>query len=475
MRRALVDGVRVVWDDLPGQYQAAFVVGCGARDEDLDQLGLTSLVLDLALDAVDSDEDDSATDWMATLVARSGLPDEVAAYFADCCAALADPPEEDLDDLFGSSAGCRDPWASLLSRRLGRFGPGLLRWPNVDRRKFTADEVRAHVARYFTAGNTVLALSGPPPEGLRLPLPPGPAVARPDPPDLRWRRGWYTDEVDGVGVAINGTVGAPALALQLVLAERVAAALLRDGLEYRVTPMWTPLDRDHVDFGLTLQPPDEYSKPAHATVARLLWQELRRLASATPDRGEIEDALGDVEPEPMDSDDEDILLDQVSDRLYGAAQRELFGVSDDVADLATAEVSPGDVLSAAASCLATATMVVPAGTDVDLAGMSRTRCPVSTFVPAGVVLEPLSRSFRRRLHKAGAAERLILGDDGVCLVAADGSVHTFPMADLLVIEDGELVMLGNVAHGCLVNISAFGGRSMLADRLPVRRYRGRRR
>lgn len=468
MRHALVDGVRVVWDDLPGPYQGALVVARGAYDDDVDQLGLTSLVLDLALDAVDSEGDDSATGSTATYIAASGSPDEVAAYFADCCAALADPPVNDLadEDSGASTAGCWDPWASLLGRRLGRCGPGLMRWPSVDRPEFTADEVRAHATRYFTAGNTVLALSGPPPDGLRLPLPPGPAVPRADLLEVpHFGRRWYTDEVDGVAIAITGTIGPPALALQLLLAERVGAALLRDDLDYRPALRWTPVDRDRVEFGLALQLTDEHSKPAHATAARLLWQELRRLASVTPARAEIEEALAvEVDPEPM-----------VSDQLYLAAQQELFGVSDDFSALATAEVPPSDVRSAAASWLATASVVVPTNTDVELTGMSRSRCPVTTLIPNGVVLEPLSSSFRRRLRKSGAADRLILRDDGVYLVGADGSVHNFPMADLMIVEDGELFMLGNLAHGCLVNISAFGGRSMFADWLPGRRYRGWRR
>ncbi|MER7471621.1 hypothetical protein [Micromonospora sp. NPDC000018] len=49
----------------------------------------------------------------------------------------------------------RDPWGSLMARRLGPSGPGLLRWPAVDYPRFTVEEVRAHVARYFTAGNAV--------------------------------------------------------------------------------------------------------------------------------------------------------------------------------------------------------------------------------------------------------------------------------------------------------------------------------
>jgi hypothetical protein len=458
MRHALVDGVQVVWDDLPGPFQGALVVGCGAHDEEVDQIGLTALVVEQVLDAVDGDEDGNATDSMASVITASGSPGDVAAFFADCCAALADLPVEDLAALPGSSAGYRDPWASLLAHRFGRSGPGLIRWPAVRSGEFTADQVRAHAARHFTADNTVLALSGPPPDGLRLPLLPGPSVRRADPPETRLRRRWYTDEVDGVGIAISGTDGPAAVILQLVLADRVAAALQRDDLVYRTTPSWTPLGPERVEFGLTLQLEDQYGEPLHAAAAELLWAELQQLVAVGPDREEIAEAV----------DSEGFLLEEVSDRLFQAGQRELFGASGDGGELAA--VSPSDVRSAASSWWSTATIVVPLNTDAGLVGLSRSRCPVSTFMPNGVVLEPLSSSFRRRLRKAGGAERLVLGDDAAALVGA-GSVHTFPMADILIVEDGELLMLGNVEHGCLANISAFGGRTMLAERLPPRRYR----
>jgi hypothetical protein len=220
----------------------------------------------------------------------------------------------------------------------------------------------------------------------------------------------------------------------------------------------------------------------HWAAAQVLWLALQDLAAEPPGREEIaseeeeeetevEDVGDDAE---MDLDYDDGLLDQRSDALYGAAQRVLFGVSDDLTEedyAGAAAASPEDIRSAAASWLATATVVVPTGTDAELDGMSRGRCPVSTFVPDGVVLKPLTRSFWRRLRKAGAADRLVLAGDAVHLVAADGAVHTFPMADIMVVDDGPMLMLGNIAHGCLVNITAFGGREMFAERLPARRYR----
>lgn len=479
MRDEHIDGVRVLWDELPGPYQGALVVGCGAADEDIDQLGLTTLVVKLIVEAVGVDGDDvfDTTDQLAALIHLTGSPDDVTDYFTECCAVLADLPMDDLADaareitpvdrlmeLYGQGAGPRDPRLSLLARRFGRSGPGLLRWPVVGYREFTVEEVRAHAARYCTAENMMLVLNGAPARELRLPLPPGEPVSRASaPPTARYGDGWYSDEVDGVGIAISGELGPAAVALHLVLNARVQAEVRRNGLEYRTNPLWMPVDQQRVEFGVGLLLEDRYSLPTHAEAARMLARELRELASEPPDRKELEAA------EPP--------AEEPTDHLYQAAQRVLVGVAGALTAedyFRAAEVSPGDVRAAAASWLTTATIVAPPGTEIEpgeTAVLTRHTCPVSHFDPAGIVLEPLSTSFWRRRRKAASPDRLVLGDDACHLVAGDGSVHTFPMADAIVVDDGPMLMLGNLEHGCLVNISAFGGREMLADSLPARRYR----
>jgi len=209
---------------------------------------------------------------------------------------------------------------------------------------------------------------------------------------------------------------------------------------------------------------DRSGAPAHPAAAAVLWHELRRLAAEQPDRREIEAATAQAAA-PADLADPELLLEQQSGRLYQFAQRELFDVSDAVIeeDLARAAgVSPGDVQAAAASWLATAMVVVPAGTDVELAGLARTGCPLSTFVPDGLVLEPSPGPFWRRRRKAALGERLVIGEEACCLVGVDGAVHTFPMADIVVVEDGPRALMGNIAHGCLVDITAFGGRGLFS-------------
>jgi hypothetical protein len=68
-----------------------------------------------------------------------------------------------------------------------------------------------------------------------------------------------------------------------------------------------------------------------------------------------------------------------------------------------------------------------------------------------------------RGSKGTAVDQLVLG--------GDGNVHTFPMADAIVLTGSKKVLIGDVKHGCLVNISQFGQVDKVSDRMPPRRRR----
>jgi hypothetical protein len=70
--------------------------------------------------------------------------------------------------------------------------------------------------------------------------------------------------------------------------------------------------------------------------------------------------------------------------------------------------------------VASALLVVPFEVNVQLDGMTRVSCPMSSYTPPGEALRP---SLVRRL--LGAKEQLVLASDAVHLVGADGAVHTF--------------------------------------------------
>jgi hypothetical protein len=131
-----------------------------------------------------------------------------------------------------------------------------------------------------------------------------------------------------------------------------------------------------------------------------------------------------------------------------------------------ARLTPADVRFAVASWLPSALLVVPFEVNVQLDGMTRVSCPMSSYTPPGEALRP---SLVRRL--LGAKEQLVLASDAVHLVGADGAVHTFPMADAILVQQEDQTLLGDVRHGCLVDISGFTGVDKLVSRLPTRRHR----
>jgi hypothetical protein len=70
----------------------------------------------------------------------------------------------------------------LFIERYGADTYGLAGFPELGVGSFQADELRARAAQYFTRGNAAMWITGgPPPAGLQLDLPDGPAMPAPKP------------------------------------------------------------------------------------------------------------------------------------------------------------------------------------------------------------------------------------------------------------------------------------------------------
>ncbi|NUR70540.1 MAG: hypothetical protein HOU81_06950 [Hamadaea sp.] len=465
MQRDEIDGVTVVWHPAAGQLSATLTFGCGLRDEDVDRIGLTHLVQLLVRDTVGVPVD-SMTSMVDSHFSTAGPPESVVQRLAAICAALAAPPFDTLAEVAASADpgdrfldldiedSTRDPWGSLLAHRLGPAGLGLARWAPVAYQEFTKDEIRAHVARGFAAGNAVLALSGPPPEGLRLPLPAGPRTATASSLPIVTTPSWYADQAVAPGMALSAAPGPEALAVVSLLDSRVSSALQAHGLDYWQSCWYSPVDASRVEIGLSLHAVKGRRKADPAYAAAALWRELRRLA-----RGDL--TVEDLRP---------IADGRNYDDLERSAKAALLGVSDEPTSdqlREAAELSPAAVATAAVGWLRSATIVVPTGVTAELDGLTEIRCPRSAVVPSGDVLRPS----RWRRWRNGADERLVLAPDGCHVVAADGGVHSFPVADAILIERGDELLLGNTRHGCVIDISEYAGADRIGDLLPARRRR----
>lgn len=181
-----VDGVPVVWADGPPPLSAALFFRVGVRDETLRTAGISHLVEHLTMSTLGRVRHDhnASVDLTFTQFVATGPDQAVLAYLRAVCAGLSALPLERLSveaKVLRAEGGvsCHPAVAEHLRVRFGVRGAGMadVDPPALD--QITKAEVQHFAARMFVRGNAVLALTGPPPDGLRLPLPPGGRAALP--------------------------------------------------------------------------------------------------------------------------------------------------------------------------------------------------------------------------------------------------------------------------------------------------------
>ncbi len=451
MERTEIDGVPVLWAQGPAPLSATLVFGCGGQDETFRTIGVTHLVEHLAMSGLPRVHHDrnACVDLQTTQFTATGRPEQIVTFLDAVCRALGDLPmdriQKEAGVLAAEGGAYADPTvAALLTRRFGVRGPGLAPWngPGFDR--ISADDVRAYAARFFTAGNAVLVLTGPPPEGLRLPLPAGPRAQHPAvAPVPTSGPQWSEHVVPAVGAALLGEHSATWSLGMSVLAERLEQiARHHHGLSYEVSGDTVPYDGDAMLYAITV----DAREGQEAEVARLLWAELTRMAEQGPTEEELAE-----EAEAAREAYQDPRFGEVE--LLGAATRELFGQPylPPAERLARREaVTPEDVRRVFRAALGTAHLVVPCGVSVDLPGVAGHACTDGRELPSGRLFQPpaLAKVFSREAR----ALRLVLTDDGLALRDPDGDVHRVRFAEVVgVEEDGaERTVFGS--HGCIINV-----------------------
>jgi hypothetical protein len=453
MQRAVVDGVTVLWRQQPGPLSAELTFGCGHRDEDLDTVGLTHFVQLLACPTPDHAE---AASHLKTSFTLDGPTDQVVAELAAICSTLTAEPDPDRMAAVAKEADpgerfcglsfdndLRYPFASLLSRRFGPRGPGLVRWPAIDYGLFTAEQVRAHTRRCFTASNAVLTLTGPPPSGLRLPLPQGP---RPDRSGFSFKSTpfWYQDEVTGAGIGFQAEPGP----LPYLVIRMVTNQLDR---RLRAVPDGMLLDATSHEFGITLTP----RRRRAAEAVQAAWAQLRRLALSGPAAGELQAASTAIEKDAAEATARFATLSSGTDGFETEVERELFAAGESYGEeewARMARLPSSRVRQAVAGWLRSAIIVVPRGIHPVLEGVAESACLSGGHAPPGEVFK---RSLLKR-WRAGSA-RMVLNPSGLSIVDASGT-HFTAARDLVLVRDGKgASWVGDPGHGCLHDISSFGG------------------
>ncbi|MFC9690713.1 hypothetical protein ACFTSF_19340 [Kribbella sp. NPDC056951] len=183
LRLAEVDGVPVYWLPGPGTLQASLWFRAGMVDEQLPAHGWLHLLEHLALHGRHSIRTpvNGHVSLLHTSFDVEGEPDEVVAHLRDLCRWLSEPVFSDLDHerrvlRAESSRRGGNPVGSHLLWRYGARGAGLAEYDEFGLYTAEPEGLRELAARAYAQGNAVLALSGPPPAGLELPLRPGPRM-----------------------------------------------------------------------------------------------------------------------------------------------------------------------------------------------------------------------------------------------------------------------------------------------------------
>ncbi|WP_432519626.1 hypothetical protein [Kineococcus sp. SYSU DK006] len=412
-----VDEVPVVWAAGPAPLSASLVFRVGQADEAFLDGGVTHLVEHLVMRGVGRVpiEANAHVSTHTTAFEATGSAHHVVAFLASVCEQLGrlDTAALDVERRVlaaeaerGSGAG---PAAEAAALRYGCRGAGLLAYRDLGVPRLDAAAVAAWAARWFTRGNAVLALTGPVPEDLRLPLPPGERAAVAPATRRALRLPAWESPAGGTAVSLPLAAGDGSdLALARLLARAAEDAVRHErGLAYDVDT--DVLLVDPVTSEVALHADND---PAHAAeVAGLLLDVLERFAADGP---AAQDLAADV------AQAFEALADprRTGDAVGAAAHELLLGLPlRTPADRyeQTRRRSAGQLREAVRAALGAAVVLLPEGTAFERAGLHRL-APSSHPVPAGRELRP--RPFRG----VPRGTRLVVGEDGVALRLPEGDV-----------------------------------------------------
>jgi zinc protease len=325
VRREERDGVRTLWIEQPGPLQATLMFRVGRADETLRTHGTSHVVEHLALWR-ERERTHAYNGWVSDTITgfwASGTADQICAFLSEVCAALRALPADRLHverrvlsaESAGSVGGPFDLHRSL------RFGPsayGLAHYYEFGIDWLAGDAVQRWADEWFTAENAVLALTGPPPDGLSLALAHG---ERRSPPPPR--------EVDGLVLPARTEGGSGGVSLTAMgnrsaalhcgfntWIDRAVARLRRlEGMSYAPAGAYDVLDGRRVSLFVTA----DCRRGDVPTAERLLLSIADELAGAGPTADELADNVRKLEEWVSHPD-------ALASRLDWHARDELHGV-----------------------------------------------------------------------------------------------------------------------------------------------------
>ncbi len=411
MHETTISGVPTYWLDGPAPLTGALVFRAGPVFETWRTAQVTHLVEHLAMSTLPKSHlDRNATvEPSLTVFHATGAAEEVVDFVNRIGRALSDLPTDRIeleakvlraeDGSSGSPA-----LAHAVDLRYEYRGVGVLGAEGPGPHRLSADQVRAHAARYFTRDNAVLVFTGPPPEGIDLSLPAGEPVAEPAAVALPVPTPGYLPEaspVPALSFVLAGRSEARGM-LSRIFTERVEDRVRHaEGRVYEVV-----LDQVRLRRGESLVAVFTDGDEEHAEdVVRAMWEALGDLADSGPTPAEMDHDLDGLRRHLDDPR-------SVADQLVDAAGRRLAGAAPCSPQERLAEagsVTAEELRGLAAGARATTLVTMPLTPRKALDGLVE----VGEWEPPQFTL-PSGEGFGRKLLSLAPLDALItVSDEGI--------------------------------------------------------------
>lgn len=224
----------------------------GRVDEPLASGGINHLLEHLALFPLgqQSFQYNGVVDWIRTVFAAAGSPDEVGTFLARTVASIAAPPEDRFDaeahvlrdEASRRSSGLAEHHAQL---RFGAVGPGVTDFPEFGLYRLTPPDLRAWGRARFTADNAALVWIGPKPPTLDWRLPRGSRMLPTTPPELVTGPVFAAGPENVVSVSLMAPrTSAGAMAVRILTRRLQQSLRYERGISYEVNNSYLPLSKD---------------------------------------------------------------------------------------------------------------------------------------------------------------------------------------------------------------------------------------
>lgn len=435
LQRGRLDEVDLLTLPLPGPLHASLIFRAGYSTAEFRTQPVPHLLEHLVLGALPrSPQRRQAMNGSTTAedltFEVTGSPELVRDTLHEICAAVRDLNLERLDhearvvdvEVSGGSNSIIGLHGAL---RCGMRGAGLEGTEAVPASSLTAEHVADFAARHLVAGNAVLALTGPVPEGLHLDLPSGPRTVISSP-----RRADHQlpsligHEAPLTAMSIETDESTCAALMTRLLQERAENRLRHElGISYGVELERLQLGEDEVLRSIAADGSEEDTQ----RIAEGLVTVLRELAEHGPTPEELAEDLATLEETLQDPrTHQDLLLFHANRLLNGADPRSGEQMVEELR-----AVTAQQVRDMARRALDTLLVTVPGEAEVDASALG---LPDRTFDTWPMDPELPGTVFARRLLTMAPRDlRVTIGEAGVSVRVA-GIAASFPAGELVGIE-----------------------------------------